>query len=404
MEKKEYTTNEFKEYVKSLELIDVLIAAEIIEEDDISGDKICCLFHDEKTPSMNLNEDYAYCFGCGWSGDVIKIVEELYDFSFIQTLSFLADALEVKLLIGSYNPFIHENEISLSELEKEWQNYLLNATNKIKTDSVFKEKIKEFFPLEVGYDDKLNYFVFRYTSKANKTLGFTKRRGFELGEDTDKSKYPKWKHSSNKNSRISECANIYGLGPAIKAINNDKEVILTEGPKDTIPFLMTNRKNVIAISGVHNKKKIFETIPKVNKVILSLDSDNAGENGAKDIVYFLSEHIPIENISWINYNGLDPYDYYQENKKVPEPSEVLALFNEEELKNLYHAASIFNKEYLILKYSNCKKINYSQAKSFFEMNLNNEEIKKKKENEKDRLVKSKGDNSSRKLSLKYDFE
>ena len=35
------------------------------------GDMICCPFHDDRHPSMKLNEDYFYCFGCGTTGDVI---------------------------------------------------------------------------------------------------------------------------------------------------------------------------------------------------------------------------------------------------------------------------------------------------------------------------------------------
>ena len=30
----------------------------------------CCPFHDDKNPSMKLNEEYFYCFGCGATGDV----------------------------------------------------------------------------------------------------------------------------------------------------------------------------------------------------------------------------------------------------------------------------------------------------------------------------------------------
>ena len=33
----------------------------------------CCPFHDDKNPSMKLNEDYFYCFGCGATGDVIDL-------------------------------------------------------------------------------------------------------------------------------------------------------------------------------------------------------------------------------------------------------------------------------------------------------------------------------------------
>ena len=36
-----------------------------------------CPFHDDRHPSMKLNEDYFYCFGCGASGDVIALTAKL---------------------------------------------------------------------------------------------------------------------------------------------------------------------------------------------------------------------------------------------------------------------------------------------------------------------------------------
>ena len=37
------------------------------------GSMVCCPFHADRTPSMKLNEEYFYCFGCGASGDVIDL-------------------------------------------------------------------------------------------------------------------------------------------------------------------------------------------------------------------------------------------------------------------------------------------------------------------------------------------
>ena len=41
----------------------------------------CCPFHDDKNPSMKLNEEYFYCFGCGATGDVIGLTARLYNLS-----------------------------------------------------------------------------------------------------------------------------------------------------------------------------------------------------------------------------------------------------------------------------------------------------------------------------------
>ena len=39
----------------------------------------CCPFHHDRHPSLKLNEDYFFCFGCGAKGDVIDLVARLFD-------------------------------------------------------------------------------------------------------------------------------------------------------------------------------------------------------------------------------------------------------------------------------------------------------------------------------------
>ena len=39
---------------------------------------VCCPFHADRTPSMKLNEDYFYCFGCGAHGDVVALTAQLF--------------------------------------------------------------------------------------------------------------------------------------------------------------------------------------------------------------------------------------------------------------------------------------------------------------------------------------
>ena len=45
------------------------------------GNMVCCPFHNDRIPSMKLNEDYFYCFGCGAHGDVIDLVARLFNLS-----------------------------------------------------------------------------------------------------------------------------------------------------------------------------------------------------------------------------------------------------------------------------------------------------------------------------------
>lgn len=41
----------------------------------------CCPFHHDRHPSLKLNENYFFCFGCGAKGDVIYLVARLFDLS-----------------------------------------------------------------------------------------------------------------------------------------------------------------------------------------------------------------------------------------------------------------------------------------------------------------------------------
>ena len=54
------------------------------------GDMICCPFHDDRHPSMKLNRDYFYCFGCGTNGDVIDFVARLFGLSSYEAAKKLA--------------------------------------------------------------------------------------------------------------------------------------------------------------------------------------------------------------------------------------------------------------------------------------------------------------------------
>jgi DNA primase len=55
------------------------------------GSMVCCPFHNDRTPSMKLNEEYFYCFGCGVSGDVIDLAARLFSLTSLQAAKKLAD-------------------------------------------------------------------------------------------------------------------------------------------------------------------------------------------------------------------------------------------------------------------------------------------------------------------------
>ena len=50
----------------------------------------CCPFHNDRHPSLKLNEDYFFCFGCGAKGDVIDLVARLFNLTSLQAAQKLA--------------------------------------------------------------------------------------------------------------------------------------------------------------------------------------------------------------------------------------------------------------------------------------------------------------------------
>ena len=51
-----------------------------------------CPFHNEKTPSFNVNPDkqFFYCFGCGTGGDVFSFIMKIENLEFIDAARRLA--------------------------------------------------------------------------------------------------------------------------------------------------------------------------------------------------------------------------------------------------------------------------------------------------------------------------
>ena len=68
------------------ELVDVPTAARTCGVEVHRGNMALCPFHRERHPSCKLYADHYYCFGCQAHGDVIKLVQELFCLSAIESV------------------------------------------------------------------------------------------------------------------------------------------------------------------------------------------------------------------------------------------------------------------------------------------------------------------------------
>ena len=61
--------------------------------------KACCPFHEEKTPSFNVNPDRGFykCFGCGVAGTAITFLMEYEHLEFVEAIEALARTVGVEV-------------------------------------------------------------------------------------------------------------------------------------------------------------------------------------------------------------------------------------------------------------------------------------------------------------------
>ena len=374
--KKEYKTiQEFIDDVHNeLHVDEVLIDMGIVLKNEFKGQFIKCKFHDEKSPSLQITEDFWKCYGgCGLKGDLFKFLEYYYNTDFIDATKKLADHLNVKILDVKY-----KFDDKYSKLKEEWNKYLYDMD---KASKGIKEFKRDYFPQEIGYDKRMNYLVLPLTSKTGAILGFTKRR---IGDEEfkivngEEYKTPKWQHSSLKDSMIAHCHNAFNLYTASPEIRKKKSVIAGEGPKDVIAYQRASFNNTICTCGTSNSSNVWDLIFPVKEIVLSYDLDKAGIKATISTLIYLAPIFNVKNIkSVILPDGKDPYDVvtmpdgvnmlknFYENR-IPAVEFLIQHGDIDAVKELYDAVPEYNKMYVMKMICNMKGFSISESESWLE--------------------------------------
>lgn len=80
---------------------------------------ICCPFHDDRHPSMKLNEDYFYCFGCGATGDVVDFTARLFDLPAYEAAQKLAVDFGLDTSLPSMVTQVRKHNPSKNQFQKD---------------------------------------------------------------------------------------------------------------------------------------------------------------------------------------------------------------------------------------------------------------------------------------------
>ncbi len=277
-----------------------------------------CPFHDEKTPSFNVNpkEQLYYCFGCGQGGDVFNYIMKAKNVSFpeavramgelsnievphasprqreiaektkqITTINRLAAKYYYRLLRIAKNKFarnyLMERQIDSDVANHFYLGYASDQWNGLveffETRDIPLTQVEEAGLIARGkngyYDRYRNRIMFPICDANKNFIGFGART---IGQDQ-----PKYLNSPESLVfRKSSC--LYGLNWAKNTVKELDYVILVEGYTDCIGLYRHGMTNVVASLGTALTKEHAQLVSRfTTNVIMAFDSDTAGINATQ---------------------------------------------------------------------------------------------------------------------------
>ena len=110
--------------------------ANILQVCDLLGikldrnNKCLCIFHKENTPSFSIHpqKNIFSCFGCGKTGDVIKLVEEALNISAFESAKYLNDALGLGIEINSKS-YVNKSYVNKFKQKRQSREKYLKCEN-----------------------------------------------------------------------------------------------------------------------------------------------------------------------------------------------------------------------------------------------------------------------------------
>lgn len=272
-----------------------------------------CPFHDDKSPSMHVNsaKGFYHCFACKAGGNAIKFVMEMDKLSYPQAIEKIADMYGITLEYSAKNSKPNDNSSKeiLSLLNNFYKRELFApqnaaALNYLKERALSPAMIERF---ELGWAPASANSI-SVLQKANipapQALKVGAIKSNEKGiyaSFSNRITFPIFNHigvivgfggrtisdhpakyiNSPQSEVFDKSRILYGYDKARTAIFKTKEVIICEGYMDCIMLHSAGFNNAVAVLGTALTPKHLPLINKENiKVILSFDSDTAGQNAA----------------------------------------------------------------------------------------------------------------------------
>ena len=113
----------------------------------------CCPFHNDKHPSMKVDDTHYHCFGCGAHGDAIGYVAQMYSISQYEAACKIVD--DFHLLIDTNHEFsedekksfekVQEQKAFVAKVQKKFKNWINETIDELKECENLIEEARETF-------------------------------------------------------------------------------------------------------------------------------------------------------------------------------------------------------------------------------------------------------------------
>ncbi|MFI5163797.1 MAG: DNA primase [Bacteroidia bacterium] len=283
----------------------------------------CCPFHNEKTPSFNVNpvRNIYKCFGCGKGGDSVSFVMEHEKMNYPEALRYLAKKYNIEIE-ETYDRNVEEEKKQESERESLYvvcsyaRNYFTETL--LNTDegksiglSYFKERglsdeiIQKF---QLGYSPEKRTAFTDTAIKEGYNIDYLVKAGLSIKPEDQSSncfdrysarvifpihnltgrvigfggralkKEAKAKYINSPETEIYHKSNVlYGMSFSRKAISTEDNCYLVEGYTDVLSMHQAGIENVVASSGTSLTVEQIRLIKRyTNNITIMYDGDPAG--------------------------------------------------------------------------------------------------------------------------------
>jgi DNA primase len=319
-----------------------------------------CPFHDEKTPSFNVNASigYFHCFGCGEGGDAIGFVQKIEGLSFREAIERLARQLGITLTYegggsavnretGKRMRHIEANLAAAQFYQEQLRTPDALVGRQFLAERGFDAAAAEKFGVgfapagwdvltmhlrSQGYsvDELVDCNLAKMSSKGTPIDRFHRRLiwpirdtagdvvGFGARKLFDDDPGPKYLNTAE--TLLFHKSNVlYGADLARKAIAQRYQAVVVEGYTDVMACHLAGVETAVASSGTAFGEEHVRLLRRLlhdqdvhrSEVIFTFDGDAAGQAAARKALAF-DQHFVAQTFVAIEAGGRDPCELRQQ--------------------------------------------------------------------------------------------